>query len=195
MHLRQPSLGLTRLLTALTALTQLTDARHCAAVSATGEFYAFGTSAGDLSFGNVNASSTTSSATSLPSTSGRPPFDSNNTQCFTVSCSGCSVSATELIVAQGQYTNALYVLDGDSSKLSDVHIYDFAKRSWSVQATTGRPAGSQVAILVSDPPPATGPVANVVPLTGSRVSYWTNALGLVAKPHAKHAHSIWLWKR
>lgn len=186
----RPSLRLTRLLSALTALTQLADARHCAAVSATGDFYAFGTSAGDLSFGNVNSMSTTSSAITLPSTSGRPPFDSNNTQCFTVGDLILSDACLELNIAQGQYTNALYVLDGDSSKLSDVHIYDFAKSSWSVQPTTGKAAGNQVAILVSAIAPHS--ILSLMPTHNRITSELSDPKSVYCRlMHAGKAHSLY----
>jgi len=47
-------------------------------------------------------------------TTGRPPFNGANTQCFLA-----------------QYFNALYVLDGDSSLPNAVHIFNFVSRSWS----------------------------------------------------------------
>lgn len=45
-----------------------------------------------------------------------PPFDGNNTQCFLA-----------------QFFNAIYVLDGDASDPSAVHIFDAASQAWTVQ--------------------------------------------------------------
>ena len=35
-----------------------------------------------------------------------------------------------------QFYNAIYVIDGDKSNPSDIHIFDASKKSWSTQKTT-----------------------------------------------------------
>lgn len=35
-----------------------------------------------------------------------------------------------------QFFNAIYVIDGDKSNPSDIHIFDAASKSWSTQKTT-----------------------------------------------------------
>ncbi|KAF9240484.1 hypothetical protein BU15DRAFT_87684 [Melanogaster broomeanus] len=52
-------------------------------------------------------------------TSGRPPFDGANTTCYL-----------------SEYTNAIYVLNGDSQNPSSVYIYDATAASWTTQAVT-----------------------------------------------------------
>jgi len=51
--------------------------------------------------------------------SGRPSFDGTNTTCYL-----------------SQYTNAIYVLNGDAKNPSSLYIYDATAKSWSTQATT-----------------------------------------------------------
>ncbi|EGN92587.1 hypothetical protein SERLA73DRAFT_190953 [Serpula lacrymans var. lacrymans S7.3] len=51
--------------------------------------------------------------------SGRPSFDGANTTCYL-----------------SQYTNAIYVLNGDSQNPSSIYIYDATANSWTTQATT-----------------------------------------------------------
>ncbi|KAA1473036.1 hypothetical protein DENSPDRAFT_881726 [Dentipellis sp. KUC8613] len=52
-------------------------------------------------------------------TSGRPPFDGANTTCYL-----------------SQFTNAIYVMNGDKSSPSSVHIYDATAKSWTTQSVT-----------------------------------------------------------
>ncbi|KZT22774.1 hypothetical protein NEOLEDRAFT_1157628 [Neolentinus lepideus HHB14362 ss-1] len=52
-------------------------------------------------------------------TSGRPPFDGSNTTCYL-----------------SQFYNAVYVMNGDASQPSAVHIYNPASSSWSTQPVT-----------------------------------------------------------
>lgn len=48
-----------------------------------------------------------------------PPMNGNNTQCFLA-----------------QFFNAIYVLDGDSSKPNAVHIFNANSKTWSIQSTS-----------------------------------------------------------
>ncbi|KAI0694222.1 hypothetical protein BC835DRAFT_1274846 [Cytidiella melzeri] len=50
---------------------------------------------------------------------GRPPFDGANTTCYT-----------------SQFYNAIYVMNGDASNPSAVHIFDATAKAWSTQAVT-----------------------------------------------------------
>lgn len=52
-------------------------------------------------------------------TSGRPPFDGANTSCYL-----------------SQFTNAIYVMNGDASNPSNIHLYDATTKSWSTQTVT-----------------------------------------------------------
>jgi len=61
----------------------------------------------------------TSGTASDITTSGRPPFNGANTTCYL-----------------SQFNNAVYVMNGDSSSPSAVHIYDAAAKSWSTQSVT-----------------------------------------------------------
>ncbi|KAF7797074.1 hypothetical protein EIP86_008266 [Pleurotus ostreatoroseus] len=48
--------------------------------------------------------------------SGRPPFDGANTTCYLA-----------------QFFNAVYILNGDATNPSDIHIYDATAKSWTTQ--------------------------------------------------------------
>lgn len=50
-------------------------------------------------------------------TSGRPPFDGANTTCYLA-----------------QFFNAVYILNGDATNPSSVHIYDATAKSWTTQS-------------------------------------------------------------
>ncbi|CAL1709198.1 unnamed protein product [Somion occarium] len=52
-------------------------------------------------------------------TSGRPPFDGENTTCYLA-----------------QFFNTVYVMNGDAANPSSVHIYDAGTKSWSTQSVT-----------------------------------------------------------
>ncbi|KAG9000530.1 hypothetical protein FRB94_005380 [Tulasnella sp. JGI-2019a] len=58
------------------------------------------------------------------STTNAPPFNGNNTQCFLA-----------------QFFNAIYVIDGDLSDPSSVHIFDADSQTWSIQTTNVQEAG------------------------------------------------------
>jgi len=101
------------LLTASTAV----NAKPCIAFDASWNLLAFGLDGKDWSAGTQDTWSGSGQATDI-TTSNRPPFNGNTT---------CYLS---------QYTNAIYVLNGDSSNPSSLYIYDAAAKSWSTQATT-----------------------------------------------------------
>jgi len=74
-------------------------------------------------------------ATDITATSGRPPFDGPNVNCYL-----------------SQYTNAIYVLGADKTNPSSIYIYDATAKSWSTQAvdTQGFNPSSFSAILDHD---------------------------------------------
>lgn len=53
-------------------------------------------------------------------TTGRPPFNGPNTSCYL-----------------SQYSNALYVLNADTTQPSNMHIYSFETQSWTTQQLDG----------------------------------------------------------
>jgi hypothetical protein len=66
------------------------------------------------------------------------PFDQVNVQCFLPRVcvllaiyQACTHSDFE-----GQYTNAINVINGDSKNISTIYIYDTTAKSWSAQTTT-----------------------------------------------------------
>lgn len=74
------------LLSAGLSLTAV-SATSCAAFDESGNAYLFGTPSGDIYLGAQTdfAAGTTTAIKNLTAVSGRPAFDGNNTQCFTVS--------------------------------------------------------------------------------------------------------------
>jgi len=69
---------------------------------------------------NAGTQDTWASGTATDITaSGRPPFDGTNTTCYL-----------------SQFTDAIYVANGDKSKPSDIYIYNAAAKSWSTQTVT-----------------------------------------------------------
>jgi hypothetical protein len=69
---------------------------------------------------NAGTQDTWASGTATDITaSGRPPFDGTNTTCFL-----------------SEFTNAVYVTNGDKSNPSSIYIYDATAKSWSTQAVT-----------------------------------------------------------
>ncbi|KAG5724835.1 hypothetical protein E4T56_gene12610 [Termitomyces sp. T112] len=87
----------------------------CIAFDISWNLLAFGFNGKDYNAGTQDtwASGTATDIT----TSGRPPFDGNNTTCYL-----------------SQFTNAIYVLGASSSSPSSIYIYDAAAKSWSTQA-------------------------------------------------------------
>lgn len=101
-------------------LLPLAAAIPCVQFDTAWNLYAFGGSQ-DVNLGQ-SSSWGSPNPTTLTST-GRPPWTGNNTQCLL-----------------SQYNNAMYVLGGDASDLSKVYIYNFAAGSWSTQSTTSAPS-------------------------------------------------------
>ncbi|KAI9458858.1 hypothetical protein BJY52DRAFT_1119232 [Lactarius psammicola] len=92
-------------------------ASPCVAFDTNWNLLAFGLGGKDW---NAGTQDTWASGTATDITaSGRPPFDGTNTTCFL-----------------SQYTNAVYVTNGDKSSPSSIHIYDATAKSWSTQAVT-----------------------------------------------------------
>ncbi|KAL4073487.1 hypothetical protein J3A83DRAFT_4072446, partial [Scleroderma citrinum] len=91
-------------------------ARPCVAFDVNWNLLAFGLDNKDWNAGQQSTWTGSGSASDI-TTSGRPPFDGNSTTCYL-----------------SQYTNAIYVLNGDSKNPSSVYIYDATALSWSTQA-------------------------------------------------------------
>ncbi|KAH9968226.1 hypothetical protein BC827DRAFT_1263931 [Russula dissimulans] len=92
-------------------------ASPCTAFDINWNLHAFGLDGKDW---NAGTQGTWARGTATDITaSGRPPFDGSNTTCFL-----------------SQYTNAIYVTNGDQSNPSDIHIYDATAKSWSTQTVT-----------------------------------------------------------
>ncbi|KAI0341478.1 hypothetical protein BDW22DRAFT_1359054 [Trametopsis cervina] len=92
-------------------------ASSCAIFDAQFNLYVLGLGGKDWNAGQQE--SWTSGTAQDITTSGRPPFDGANTTCYLA-----------------QFSNAIYVMNGDASKPSDVHIYNAGSKSWSTQAVT-----------------------------------------------------------
>jgi len=90
-------------------------ASPCIALDANWNLLAFGFGGKDWNAGTQDSWSS-GSAKDITA-SGRPPFDGANTSCYL-----------------SQYTNAIYVMNGDAKDTSAVHIYDAAASSWSTQS-------------------------------------------------------------
>ncbi|KAF8491886.1 hypothetical protein F5888DRAFT_1807154 [Russula emetica] len=89
----------------------------CVAFDVTWNLLAFGLDGKDW---NAGTQDTWANGTAADITaSGRPPFDGTNTTCFL-----------------SQFTNAIYVTNGDKSSPSTIHIYDATAKSWSKQSVT-----------------------------------------------------------
>jgi hypothetical protein len=92
-------------------------ASPCVAFDINWNLLAFGLDGKDW---NAGTQDTWASGTATDITaSGRPPFDGTNTTCFL-----------------SQFTNAVYVTNGDNSSPSSIYIYDATALSWSTQAVT-----------------------------------------------------------
>ncbi|KAI0336879.1 hypothetical protein GY45DRAFT_1332904 [Cubamyces sp. BRFM 1775] len=89
----------------------------CVAFDADFNLLAFGLDGKDWSAGQQD-SWTSGSATDI-TTSGRPPFDGENTTCYLA-----------------QFFNAIYFMNADKANPSDVHIYDAGAKAWSTQKVT-----------------------------------------------------------
>jgi len=109
------------------------NAASCVVFDANWNLYAFGINGADYNLGG-ESSWASGSATKL-TTTGRPPFDGGNTQCFL-----------------SQFQNTIYVIDGDNANPSNIHLYDATAQTWSTQSITlaGVDPTSLVAILDHD---------------------------------------------
>ncbi|EMD31909.1 hypothetical protein CERSUDRAFT_119230 [Gelatoporia subvermispora B] len=101
----------------LLAATGAVNSSPCVTFDANFNLLAFGLDGKDWNAGTQD-SWTSGSATDI-TTSGRPPFDGANTTCYLA-----------------QFFNAVYVMNGDASSPSSVHIYDAGTKSWSEQSVT-----------------------------------------------------------
>ncbi|VDB95588.1 unnamed protein product [Peniophora sp. CBMAI 1063] len=103
-------------LAALYIAPRAVRATPCVAMDINWNLYAFGLNGKDWSAGTQDSwgSGTATDVTA----SGRPPFDGTNTTCYLA-----------------QFSNAIYVIDGDKSNPSDIHIFDAGAKSWSTQKT------------------------------------------------------------
>ncbi|KAI0088824.1 hypothetical protein BDY19DRAFT_890542 [Irpex rosettiformis] len=104
-------------LVSLLSLAYPAIASPAACFNAKFELLAFGLGGKDWNAGTQDswASGTAKDIT----TSGRPPFDGANTTCYT-----------------SQFYNAIYVLNGDASNPSALHIFDAGSNAWSTQSVT-----------------------------------------------------------
>lgn len=99
------------------ALAEAARASPCLAFDANFNLHVFGLDGKDWNAGTQDQW-TSGSATDI-TTSGRPPFDGSKTTCYLA-----------------QFYNAIYVMNGDKSQPSAVHIYDAGAKSWSTQSVT-----------------------------------------------------------
>jgi len=79
---------------------------------------AFGLGEKDWSAGTQDNWASNAGANDI-TTGGRPPFDGTGTTCYL-----------------SQFFNAIYVINGDKSNPTHIHIYDIAGKSWSTQITS-----------------------------------------------------------
>ncbi|GJE86667.1 hypothetical protein PsYK624_027480 [Phanerochaete sordida] len=89
----------------------------CAVFDASFNLYAFGLGGKDWNAGTQDAWAS-GQATDVTVT-GRPPFDGANTTCYLA-----------------QFFNTIYVMNGDASNPSAVHMFDAATKSWTTQSVT-----------------------------------------------------------
>ncbi|GJJ10513.1 hypothetical protein Clacol_004739 [Clathrus columnatus] len=113
---------------------RVVDATACIAFDSNFNLYAFGFGGKDFQLGTQDAWSSSVTPKDITS-NGRPPFDGKQTTCYL-----------------SQFFNAIYVLDGDESDSSAVHIFNAGAGSWSTQKVQpgGPNPGSLVAILDHD---------------------------------------------
>jgi len=90
----------------------------CVAFDIYDNLLAFGLGDKDWSAGTQDNWATNAGATDI-TTTGRPPFDGTGTTCYL-----------------SQFFNAIYVLNGDKSNPTHIHIYDAAAKTWSTQHTS-----------------------------------------------------------
>jgi len=87
----------------------------CVGFDTNSALYVFGLGQ-DVSLGPSSGWSANPLQATTLTTTGRPPFDGPNTQCFF-----------------SQYQNALYVLNADTTQPSNLHIYNYDSQSWTTQ--------------------------------------------------------------
>jgi len=121
----------------LLAATSMVAALPCISFDSQWNLYAFGVQGQyDWSLGQQSSWNASSGAnvTNVDKTNA-PPFNGNNTQCFLA-----------------EFFNAIYVLDGDASNPSAVHIFDGGSKTWSEQTVDASTADltTMVAILDHD---------------------------------------------
>ncbi|TFK47561.1 hypothetical protein OE88DRAFT_1705708 [Heliocybe sulcata] len=102
----------------LLALSEAAHASPCLASDANFNLLVFGLDGKDWNAGTQDTWTSGSAAKDI-TTSGRPPFDGSNTTCYL-----------------SQFYNAVYVMNGDASNPSAVHIYNPASSSWSTQSVS-----------------------------------------------------------
>lgn len=110
-------------------------ATSCVAFDSDFNLYGFGINGRDFAFGPQSGWANVPTGIVMPTT-GRPPFDGPNTQCFTA-----------------EYFNTIYVLNADASQPNAIHIFDATSKTWTTQQTTvpdGLDLTSMVAILDHD---------------------------------------------
>ncbi|KIJ96613.1 hypothetical protein K443DRAFT_280882 [Laccaria amethystina LaAM-08-1] len=122
--MRWLSTALVILATSLVTVSAASGLTQCLAFDVNWNLLAFGYGGKDYNAGTQDSWGTSGSATDITA-SGRPPFDQPNVQCFL-----------------SQFTNAIYVINGDSKNPSTVYIYDATAKSWSAQTTSTTPATS-----------------------------------------------------
>ncbi|KAJ7489408.1 hypothetical protein FB451DRAFT_1337161 [Mycena latifolia] len=118
---------------ALSAPSVVRAGSSCIAFDTNWNLLAFGFNGKDY---NAGTSDTWASGSAADITaSGRPPFNGNDTKCYLA-----------------EFFNAIYVLGADTSKASDIYIYDATAKSWSTQSvsTNGFDPSSFEAILDHD---------------------------------------------
>ncbi|KAF8589095.1 hypothetical protein K439DRAFT_1645192 [Ramaria rubella] len=125
---------LTSFLVLVLVTLDVVEARPCVAFDINFNLYAFGFGGKDFQLGPQSQWNSTVNPTDITS-SGRPPFNGPQTTCYLA-----------------QFFNAIYVLNGDQSDPSAVHIFNVASKSWSTQAVSsgGPDPTSLVAILDHD---------------------------------------------
>ncbi|CAL1709197.1 unnamed protein product [Somion occarium] len=101
----------------LLALPTTVFSSPCVTFDATFNLLVFGLNGKDWNAGTQDTWSSGSAADIT--TSGRPPFDGENTTCYLA-----------------QFFNTVYVMNGDAANPSSVHIYDAGTKSWSTQSVT-----------------------------------------------------------
>jgi len=112
------SLPLWLLSSSVAFLATLATAKPCVGFDSNWGLYIFGLDH-DVSLGPSSNWNASPLGMSNLTRTGRPPFNSNNTQCFF-----------------SQFQNALYVINADTTQPSNVHIFSYDTQSWSTQGVS-----------------------------------------------------------